>query len=444
MQLVSSKKLFFNGTHRTMSPKKTKEMVLNKIKCSKLPVFDKIIDISGYNKSKIPVYAITHSKRFGKCRFPGWKCSGTGSCCSNCRLPSWGKGLTEDAALVSGLMERVERYTASDIFAREKEIIFTDFNNLRKQGAISRWDFVPCNLQRKLYSKKELDKQRRPWVRCFSLTKNKNVLIPSNLVFFSSEWCQNDFSDTTGLATGNSLEEAIVHALCEIIERHLEDVISWNAIKVPTVPIDSIQDKGLIKLIRKIQVKENLRIWISYLTGDFKIPAIRVFAYPLKPPYLLTLPFYSSIGVHPDKNVALSRALTELMQSRASVLYRIEKKYDKLDSSGYFPSQMLNFYTQTFSDNIIAFDKIKSYQNIDNLDDIKLITGILHKQGSEIIIRDLTHPQIGVITVRVLVTGLQPGIFGISIGDLNHKVARITSHLKHYQYLKKNIKNINM
>jgi len=441
MELHSSKKIFFKGTHRAASLKETKEMVLRKIKHSKLPVFDQIIDISSYNKCKIPVYAITHSKRFGKCRLPGWKC--TGFCCSNCRLPSWGKGLTDDAALVSGLMERVERYTASDIFSRESEIIFSDYHGLKNKGAISRWDFVPCNLQRKLYSKKEIDKQTRPWVRCFSLTMAKDVLVPANLVFSNGEWCQNDFFDTSGLASGNSIEEAVVQALCEVIERHLEDVVSWNKVKVPTVLIESVQDKGLIRLIKKLQTKEDLEVWISYLTGNFKIPAIRVFAYPRKPPYLLTLPFYSAVGVHPDKNVALSRALTELIQSRACALYRMENNYDKPDSSNCFPREMLSFYIQTLSDNIISFDKIKTYQNLDNLDDIKLITGLLHRLGAEIIIKDLTHPQIDISTVRVLATRLQPGILGISLPSLDHKVARITPHLDYYNYLKKNIKKIN-
>jgi len=104
---------------------------------------------------------------------------------------------------------------------------------------------------------------------------------------------------------------------------------------------------------------------------------------------------------------------------------------------------MLSFYIQTLSDNIISFDKIKTYQNLDNLDDIKLITGLLHRLGAEIIIKDLTHPQIDISTVRVLATRLQPGILGISLPSLDHKVARITPHLDYYNYLKKNIKKIN-
>ena len=444
MQLHSSKKLFFDGTHRAVAPKETKKRILKEIKRSQLPIYDKIIDISGYNKAKVPIYAIAHSKRFGKCKLPGWKCTGT--CCSNCRLPSWGKGLTDDAALVSGLMERVERYVASDITARENEIIFSDLYSLKKKGAMSRWDFVPCNLQRKLYTKKEIDKQARPWVRCFSLTKNKDVFIPTNLIFFNSDWCKDDFSDSTGLASGNTFEEAIVHALCETIERHQEDVVLWNRIKVPTISIESIKDRDLIKLIKDIQVKEGLEVYISYLTGPFKIPVIRVFAYPRKPPYFLDLSYYSTIGVHPDKRVALSRALTELIQSRVSLLYRNEKNYDhdKVYSSNYFPHEMLSFFTTTISDRVISFDEIKSYENKDILDDIKLITNILHNLGSEVIIKDLTHPQIDIATVRVLITGLQPGIFGICIIDLNHKAARITPHLHYYNYLKKNIKNIEL
>ena len=330
-------------------------------------------------------------------------------------------------------MERIERYTASDIFIRQNEVIFSNFYSLKEKGAISRWDFVPCNLQRKLYSKKDVDKQVRPWVRCFSLIKNRDVFIPSNLVFFSSEWCKNDFSDTTGLATGNNLEEAILHALCEVIERHLEEVVCGNKIKVPTIDIGSIEDPSLQTLIRRLQIKENLHVQLSYMTGDFGVAAIRIFAYPRQSPYWNTYGIYSAIGVHPDKNVALARALTEFVQGMASSLYRIKQGYDKVNTCDSLPPELFNFFDDIIDHSKkILFESVGSSCRADLLDDIHDILGVLARKGCDVIVKDLTHPQLGIPTVRVIVKGLQPGILGISLPSPYHKVARISPWLNLY------------
>jgi len=427
MILHSSPKTYYKGTHRTISPEETKRIILKKIRHSNLPIYEKIIRIDHLDKIGIPVYAVIHSNRF-----------------NNSRLPSWGKGLTDDLAYVSGLMERVERYSASDIYVRRKEIIYSEFKGIKDERMISRWDLIPCNLQRKLYSKKEIDKQVRPWVRCFSLTKNKNVLIPANLIFFKADGCKDDFSDTTGLASGNNIEEAILHGLCEVIERHLQDVIHWNKIKVPSINIESICDYDLKRIITKIQSKGMITLHLSYLTSDFKIPVIRVFGYPKKGPYLGSFGFYTSVGVHPDKKIALARALTEFVQARVSGLYRIKNKYDKVYKFKVFPYNIYNFFNDIIGEDTLPFDKIVSYKNKDILEDIELIINILHSKGCEIIVKDLTHPKIGIPTVRVLVKGLQPGIFGIGIVDLNHKAARISKYLDYYSYLQKNIQNITL
>lgn len=430
MQLHSSKKSFFNGTHRTVNPEATKRMLLKKIKDSGLPVYGKVFKIGAFNKVEVPVYAVTRS---GVDIF------------RKSELPSWGKGLADDLALVSGLMERVERFTASDVTARKKELVYSDLYGIQGLGAISRWDFVPCNLQRKLYSKKEIDSQKRLWVRCYSLSKKQETFVPANLVFLTSQRCRDDFSNSTGLATGNSIEEALLHALCEIIECHLEDVVSWNKVKVPTIDIESIGDRQLRELLVRIVNDEGLEVRLNYFTGSFKIPAIRIFAYPRNPPYLGNFSFYTALGVHPDKHVALARAITELMQARAATLFLLKHGHPKINMLMRMPHDIHAFF-----DDVIDFEKqipfraIESYNQVDLLEDIKFIMKLLHQKGCEIIAKDLTHPQIGIPAVRVLVTGLQPGILGIGIVKLNDKAARISSHLHYSRYLARNIKTIKL
>lgn len=427
MKFITSPKRYYKGTHRVISPEQTKKIGLKKIKSSGLEVFKKIIRIDMHDILGIPVYAAIHNNKF-----------------NNSNQPSWGKGVTASAAYVSSMMERAERYSASDAGQWAQEIVYASFKDINRQAAISRWDFVPCNLQRKLYTKSEINKQIFPWVKCFSLSRNKEVFVPANLVYLKSDWCQNDFSDTTGLAAGNNIEEAVLHALCEIIERHLEDTIHWNRLRAPLIDNESINKGELKKIIRRFTQK-NINLHLSYLTGDFKIPAIRAFAYPKEGPYIKSASFYYSIGVHPDKTVAAMRALTELAQSRACALYKIKNKYIKIGKSGKFPSEFRYFLGEIIREsNKLCFDNIPSYDNGDLVKDIKFIIDLLHAKGCEIIVKDLTHPLMGIPTVRVLVQGLQPGILGIGIANLNHKAARLSAHLKYQYFFVNNIKNITL
>ncbi|MDD5566287.1 MAG: YcaO-like family protein [Candidatus Omnitrophica bacterium] len=403
-------------------------MLLKRIKSSGLPVYERTLRIGALNQANIPVYAVTHNGLF-----------------RNARLPSWGKGLTDDLALVSGLMERVERFTASDSAVRKKELVYSDFHGIKNLGAISRWDFVPCNLQRKLYSKREIDSQKRPWVRCYSLSSKKETFIPANLVFLNPRLCRDDFSNSMGLATGNNIEEAILHALCEIIECHLEDVVSWNKVKVSTIDVESIKNRQLSDLIVRIVRDEGLEVKLNYFTGSFKIPAIRIFAYPRTPPYLGNFSFYTALGVHPDKNVALARAITELMQVRAATMFLLRHNHPTINMLNHMPQDIHSFFDDVIdSGKRIPFRAIESYNQADLLEDIKFIIKLLHSKGCEIIAKDLTHPQIGIPAVRVLVTGLQPGILGVGIVNLHDRAVRISRHLHYFRYLTRNIKKIKL
>lgn len=426
MKLLSSSVAYRRGTHRIFNPSKTKQIILKKIKQSRLSIYEKILKIDYLHKVQgIHVYAVTHNNKF--------KVS---------KQPSWGKGLSDDLAFVSGLMERVERYSASDVNAFNKQIVYANFHQLKAHGAISRWSFVPNNLQRKISTKKKIDGQKSPWIESFSISRNKEVFVPANLVFLKPHWQTNDFSDTTGLASGNNVEEAVLHGLCEIIERHLEDTTHWNRKKIPNIDIESIQNKDSKKIIKKIEEKK-IQIFLSYLSDDFEIPAIRVFGYAQGGFFPGSFSFYSATGVHPDKNVALSRALTEFIQSRASAIYSLKERKDEIKIFNFIPKNIYRFYHDIMEENeILKFGEIKSCAMGDILADINFLVESLKRKKVEIIVKNLTHPEIGIPTVRVLARNLQPGVLGIGIVNLNHRVARISHHLKYLNYLKKNIKNV--
>jgi len=278
---------------------------------------------------------------------------------------------------------------------------------------------------------------------CYSLSRHKDVLVPANLVLFDRCCAENDFSYTTGLASGNNIQEAVTHALYEVIERHIEDIVHWNKVKIPTVPVESINDRSLLKLICSIEKAGESRLVISSCTEEFKIPAFRVFAYPLKGPFPASYAYYTSLGVHLDKTVALSRALTELVQGQVCSRYRVSKGFNKTPLVKEFPRCIMSFFSDVIDEKRLSpFSSITSMARDDFRDDLLLLKAILEDRGAEILVRDLTHPEIGIRTVRVIVRGLHPGNFGVSIVDLMHKAARISPFLGSYSQLTRAIKHM--
>lgn len=428
LTLRRSLKKYHQGTHRICSPQETERMVLKKVRDSGLPVYFELERIDHLDKIGLPVHAVHYSDVFNNT-----KQAGQGTCCK-------GKGLSAVDSRVSALMERVERFSASDMSL--KDIVFSPFRDL--DNAISRWDFVPCNLQRKLYTKKEVDRQRLPWTKCFSLSHDREVMAPANLVYFRSFKENNDFSYTTGLASGNSREEAIFHGLCEVIERHLQEVIYRNGVKTPLVDIESIADENLRDLIGGFTSK-GIKLHINYLSLDFQIPAFGVLGFDQAPPYFDSYSFYSSVGVHTDKTVALTRALTELAQSRASFLYALKNKELSVGETSALPASVIRAHSQVLDPSgLRSFEDISESSREDISEEIRWIVEVLKGKGCEVLIKDLTHPSIGIPVVRVLVRGLQPGLFGIGVVDLNHQVAQISKHLAYHGRLKRDVGEIGL
>lgn len=112
-------------------------------------------------------------------------------------------------------------------------------------------------------------------------------------------------------------------------------------------------------------------------------------------------------GTHPDARIALSRAITEVSQTRAA---NIQGARDDLRKIHYGEDNTDDKRAWQFipSNEKINLSKIKSYCNEDILDDIKLILRNLKSVGiSTLAIVDLTNPNINIPVVRAIVPGLE-------------------------------------
>lgn len=419
INIDDSLKKYEYDTHRVCSPTETLKRLLEIKKNTGIIEFNKlkVTRIDRYDILGLPVFAVFPnyvSKPFGK-------------------PVHWGKGFTESQALTSGLMEFIERFSSSAI--DNSRLIKGSHNSLPE--SLSLWDFVPTNRIRREFTKEEADNASLYWVDGFSLTTGKKVLVPINLSYFSGK---NDVltgsSDTNGLAAGNTLEEAILHGICEVVERHLFEVVSRNNLDCPLIDQSTIDDPLIIQLITLFASK-GFELYLSDYTHNLGIPTICAIAYNennSKPAIIAT-------GTHPDKRIATIRALTEIIQYRASSLY---KEY----SNPMFkaPRNLPDFVKMQILQKSNSI--LKSYADVNSIskktirEEISIVKNLLAEKGFDILVVDLTRKDMGIPVVRVLVKGMQPAIYEGDILNLMEDHARVSPHLNifnsHISQLKQN------
>jgi ribosomal protein S12 methylthiotransferase accessory factor len=212
-------------------------------------------------------------------------------------------------------------------------------------------------------------------------------------------------TNTNGLASGNTIEEAIFHALSEVIERD-----AWSLVEAcrDTGPcLENIDDPALAEMLRKF-ADAQVEVKVRDITSDIGIPTIAAVSDDvlLKDPSLLTI----GIGTHTNARIAVMRALTEVAQSRLTQIHGAREDTTIADmrrKMGYERTKRINGYW--YRDNgTIPYNDVLSSDSDDFRKDIQLIIGKLADQGLDrVIVVDLTREEIGVPVVRVIVPGLE-------------------------------------
>jgi thioglycine synthase len=348
-----------------------------------------------------------------------------------------GKGPTKNHAKASAIMESIERFSALQRNYTFK-VIQGSYEELSKSYNILTYDEVIEPLSFTLDNKMIMD-----YCMGYDLLNEKDILVPAPLVIFKympkpPSVNPYAFYHTNGLASGNVIEEAICHALCEVIERDstsisefvssafqyhilrtIENSFIQNGIKLNTIEskkfiddngiypdvdlnnIDSEQIKYLLKRFENCQITIN----IKNITSDLGIPTFIASSVEwINHDYGYLVEGH---GAHPDSRIALIRAITEVSQSRAANIQGSrddlrKMKYDFEDSDDKRSWQFMK------STKNIKFSDIESFYNEDILEDIKLILAKLKKKGlNKSIIVNLTNPKLNIPVVRALVPGLE-------------------------------------
>ena len=348
-----------------------------------------------------------------------------------------GKGPTKNHAKASVIMESIERFSSLPA-NYEGKILTGKYKELSKSYDVLKYDEVIEPLSFQLTDEMNMD-----YCIGYDLISQKDILIPSSLAIF--RYNPNppsinpySFFHTNGLASGNVMEEAICHALCEVIERDAVSIAEFSSSAFQYHLLKTIENGFLnngirIRLLESKNFIDDNTVYSDIDLNGLDYPPVKKIVrefhkcqISLKVKDITTeigIPTFiaSSVewvnhdygylveghGTHPDSRIALMRAITEVSQSRAA---NIQGSRDDLRKMKYDPQNSDENKSWQFmaSPKKKAFTEVNSFYNDDILDDIKLILGNLKNKGfKNAIVVNLTNSRLQVPVVRIIVPGLE-------------------------------------
>jgi ribosomal protein S12 methylthiotransferase accessory factor len=348
-----------------------------------------------------------------------------------------GKGPTKEHAMASALMESIERYSSLPA-STPRKLIRSSYSELSQKHKVLHPDEIVEPVRFAYRNDMLMD-----WIVGYDISNAEEVMVPASIALFRynpEPPAVNPFAyfHTNGLASGNVIEEAICHALCEVIERDAMSIaelrasaipfhilrtiihaLNANGFTIPSFPADKFVDDPSIfpeielskinfepirSLINDFQ-RADLSLVVKNITSDIGIPTFNATSVEW-----ITHDYgylAEGHGSHPDARIALLRAITEVSQTRAA---NIQGARDDLRKIKYGDSNTDDKRAWQFmpSTHRLDFSQVETFFNNDILDDIQLILSKLKTVGLDrVIIVNLTNPEIGIPVVRAIVPGLE-------------------------------------
>ena len=340
------------------------------------------------------------------------------------RSKSAGKGSTREQSKVSALCEAIERfsgsYDGSEIFVRKS---FTELS--LDEEAIHPND-VQLFSEYQLDHAEELNAQEHPynvipahfdeeavlnWTPIWSLTEHRQCFLPTSMLFSMPAELRSPIdriADSNGCAAGNTLEEAILQAFYELVERDAFAIWWYNRLQVPAVELASFDDEYLNSAIGYYDRWER-ELWMLDVTSDIDIPAFVALS---RRPNSVTEDIIYGAGAHSDPKIAALRAVCELNQCLSwlpdSEAGRAQPKIDDPVALNWWQTARLRDCNWLVPSELVrtAAD-FTEMDSADMHDDVVQCRAKVERKGLEFLVLDQTRPDIGMPVVRVIVPGLR-------------------------------------
>lgn len=323
---------------------------------------------------------------------------------------SQGKGMTPALAKISAIMESIESWHGENL---KQPDLYGSYNALKHKYHLVALEKVA---QQGVFVQDlaSLSEMELPWARGLELYTDKEIYFPMPMINLNSVDPSKNrkigcFSCTTnGLASGNTYEEALCHALYEVIERHC-----WAEaeLKGPRcLDLATIDSPHLKKLLSYLDLTR-IKLDIFDLSNALNVPTYTACLFDVAGFHGQGA--FLGTGAHLSSAVAISRAITEAIQSRVTII------------SGTRDDMYPSVYQSLKSQSIQNYDPKKSfalqesttvaYQETTVPSDfsscIETLLNTLRQEFDEIIVYNHTRKEFGVPVVHVIIPGTKFDVY---------------------------------
>lgn len=311
-----------------------------------------------------------------------------------------GKGACAQAARISAIMEAVERVAAETV--EPSRVRAASYRELAGEALDPELFDLP-------FQTAYAPELSCSWVLGEDLLAGGQVWVALDLVISPAVEGICSGPETNGLAAGNTLAEAILHALYEVIERdaaaHVRFLRDYGERdEVPVARIVALEGlpgraAALVDQLRDA----GLRLTVYELTHDVHVPVFRVILTDLSfPGREGTATLFEGFGCDLDAEHALNRALFEAAQSHTAVLVGARDAFEgeprPVSSGRLLEWLLMGSVVQPFEPRCGLPDDLGGRLAI--VLDRLTAAGFRH-----CVAVDLTRPALGVPVVRVLLAG---------------------------------------
>lgn len=328
-----------------------------------------------------------------------------------------GKGVTKELALASGYGELMERLQLGKIFHADQQKNGDLYDHKAGEAFMSASELLERN--RKWYSsyckKAQLqtgavlteedllaqfcDESGNTYVTPFYCVNTKTTeYLPTPLL--------NVVYTTNGCAAGNTMEEALVQAMSEIVERHYSAQVLSEGLTVPDFPEEVLQACPVAYQIITFLRENGFEVTVKDCSLGTKFPVVCVCLIDKK-----TGKYHTHFGAYPHFEIALQRTLTESFQGRNIQKVAQFDNFFRTKKQGFDVGNLLNQLVKGTSERTPEFftasaepyQKTCGFAGKNNQELLQECVDFFVEMGYDILIRD--YSCLGFPTYQVIIPG---------------------------------------
>lgn len=233
----------------------------------------------------------------------------------------------------------------------------------------------------------------------YNLTDGEITYMPSQLRRF--------LYSSNGCAAGNTMEEAIVQAIGEVVERHHSMCIIRDSICLPEVPEEVLkQYKSAYEVITFVR-NQGYKVFVKDCSLGKKFPVVCVCYIHEK-----TGRYHTHFGAYPNFEIALTRALTETFQGRSIDSFAKHSDFlydaDKTQFLRNWSTEILYGTAERMpeffvGDNKLEYNTQVGFKGTTNKELLEECVDFFAQQGYPILVRDASC--LGFPTCQIIIPG---------------------------------------